>query len=506
MHIPASSIHLSTPNGFMISMVQQNLVMHLIINLNFFLHTCSVNLLVLTILQNKHIAEGIVKKINMQKSYLALLVACFSVNLYSSNYLDHTFQGHTLSIKSICEIAQERSDIQYFKCQDIEPFNYKAFPIAKFPELEPNSGLLSETFVTIIPNGQVCSWHGWVKTGENIVQESIPHLNSLTAQIETLACYPFDNVKKISGRVAVITMVFDTVFGHWLYNILGRLALIESQGIEYDWLYVSYDKPYMRETLALWGVDPKKIITPFNDTKCIQADELIFPSHIGFRTPQPHEHVVTWVPIDELSRKWGVDPKIMALPKHMNLYNPKTETIPADVPVENYFLRWTPLCNYWSPWITNYLRNKFLPCIENKSYRFSKKIFISRQDANTRKMTNEDQVFALFEKEGFARYTLTKMSIEEQIALFHGAEIVVASIGSSLTNITFCNPGTTVIEIFQAFSDSTFYYLSQNLGLQHYCIQTMDFKDMRGVEDTTVPLFIIQNFINKHPEIFHNEN
>lgn len=432
-----------------------------------------------------------------------LLLSSFSTPVYASNYADHTFLGHTLSIKSIYDIAKERQDMQYFRCQDLEPFDYNPFEIAKFPELEPNSGLLSETFVTIIPNGQVCSWHGWIKAGEHIVQESIPHLNSLTAQVETLALYSFKDVKKIPGRVAVITMVFDTVFGHWLYNILGRLALIESQGIAYDWLYVSYDKPYMKETLALWGVDPSKIITPFNQTKCIEADELIFPSHIGFRTPEPGQYVVNWVPINELCQKWKVDPQALALPKHMNLYNPQTEHIPADIPVENYFLRWTPLCNYWSPWITNYLRNKFLPCIEHKKYNFSKKIFISRQDANTRRMVNEDQVFALFEKEGFQRYTLTNMTIEEQIALFHGAEMIVGSIGSSLTNITFCNPGTTVIEIFQAFSDSTFYYLSQNLGLQHYCIQTMDFKDMRGVEDTVVPLFIIQNFIDKHPELFH---
>lgn len=439
----------------------------------------------------------------MMNQLIFLIIANVSTILHASNSYEHNFLGDGLSIKSIRNLMQDRSDIQYFKCQDPEPFNYKPFPIARFPELEPNSGLLSETFVTIIPNGQVCSWHGWIKVGDDIVEESILHLNSLTAQVETLACFPFENVKKIPGRVAVITMQFDTVFGHWLYNILGRLALIESQGIEYDWLYVSYDKPYMKETLALWGVDPSKIITPFNGTKCIQADELIFPSHIGARTPQAHEYVVTWVPIPQLCTKWNTDPKIMFLPKHMNLSNPKTDVIPAHIPLENYFLRWTPLCNYWSCWLTNYLRDKFLPCIEHKDYNFSKKIFISRQDANTRKMVNEDEVFALFEKEGFVRYTLTKMSIEEQIALFHGAEIVVASIGSSLTNITFCKPNTTIIEIFQAFSDSTFYYLSQNLGLQHYCIQTMDFKDMRGIEDAKVPLFIIQNFINKHQEIFN---
>lgn len=417
--------------------------------------------------------------------------------------MPHNFLGQTLSIQSIHDVIKNRSDITYIKCQDIEPFDYKPFPIARFPELEPHKGLLSETFVTIIPNGQVCSWHGWVKVEDAIIEESIIHLNSRTAQVETLALYPFEQIKKIPGKVAVITMMFDTVFGHWLYNILGRLALIESRGIEYDWIYVACDKPYMKETLALWGVDPQKIITPFNETKCIQADELIFPSHIGFRTPQPHEYVVNWVPLDELCKKWHVDPKIMALPKHMNLYNPQTEIIPADVPVENYFLRWTPLCNYWSPWITNYLRNKFASYMKCTNYNFSKKIFISRQDANTRKMLNEDDVFALFEKEGFQRYILTKMSIEEQIALFYNADMVVASIGSSLTNITFCKPGTTIIEIFQAFSDSTFYYLSQNLGLQHYCIQTMDFKEMRGVEDTTVPLFIIQNFIDSHQDIFN---
>ena len=414
----------------------------------------------------------------------------------------HNFTGQNIKTGSIYDLLKTRSDISYFKCQDVESFEYEPFAIAQFPELEPNKGLFAETFVAIIPNGQVCSWHGWVKVDDVILEESIIHLNSLTCQKETLVHYPFTNAKKIKGRVAVITMLFDTVFGHWIYNILGRLALIESCGIEYDWLYVACDKPYMKETLALWGVDLKKIITPFEKNLCIQADQLIFPSHIGNRTPQPHEHVVTWVPVNELCKKWNTDPKLLHFSKKMNLYHPTTDVIPSWVPIENCFLRWTPLCNYFSKWVINYVRNRFLPAIDMTKYHFAKKIFISRKDANTRKMINEDEIFALFKPFGFERYILTQMTIAEQIALFHNADIIVSAIGSNLTHITFCKPHTAIIEIFQAFSDATFYYMSQNLNLDHYSIQTMKFQDALGACDTIVPPDIIQNFINTNHDLF----
>ena len=151
---------------------------------------------------------------------------------------------------------------------------------------------------------------------------------------------------------------------------------------------------------------------------------------------------------------------------------------------------------YFQSYIIDYLKVKFLSFIQNEKYNFSKKVFISRLDASARKIFNEDEIFSLFESKGFKRYLLGKMSISEQVALFNGAEIIIAPHGAGLVNLMFCNPETKVVEIFQARSDSCFYYLSQSCNLQYYFIQTTEFKKIEeSGANLEIPLQIIKNFI-----------
>jgi len=367
-----------------------------------------------------------------------------------------TNQSHDFDLISIQDLLPQRPDIEYIKCHEIEPFEYKPFPISQFPELQPNKGLLAETFILKIPNGQACSWHGWIKVDNYIVHDLISHLFSLNYQLRLLSQTSFTNIKKIKGKVAVITLMADTCFFHWIFNILGRLALLEIAGIEYDWLYVSYDKPYMKETLTLWGIDPAKIIQPLSkQNHYIQADELIVPSHVGIRAVQNNQYRLNWIPFDLYAKKWNISPEKF---NTLYLYNSNNSiydhTPPSYVSMHDYFFHTVPLCSlYPSEWFITFLQNKFLPLIQNKPYDFSKKIFISREKAYTRKIINEDEIFNIFKNLGFKKYILEDMSFLEQIALFNQADTVVAAHGSSLINLLFCKPNTAIIEIFQARSD-----------------------------------------------------
>lgn len=406
---------------------------------------------------------------------------------------------------TIQELLSQRSDIEYIKCYDREPFEYKPFPISQFPELQPNKGLLAETFILKIPNGQVCSWHGWIKVENNIIHDFIFHHRSLNTHLIFLNKTPFTNLKKINGKVAVITLEADTCYGHWIYNILGRLALLEKHGIEYDWLYVAYDKPYMKETLTMLGIDPNKIITPFNENHYIQADELIIPSHIGVRTPEQDQYRLNWIPLEFYAKKWNFNnPKIDG-----NTMASTYDSLPPSyVPINNYFFHSIPLCGvYLSQWLINYLQTKFLPFTQEKAYHFSEKVFISREKAFIRKIVNEDEIFSLFKAKGFKKYILEEMPFIEQIALFNQAKIIVAATGSSLINLVFCKPNTTIVEIFQARCEACFYYLSQQLKLDHHCIKTMNFCDaenIEGSESTSVKTSIIQNFIQENELLFNS--
>jgi capsular polysaccharide biosynthesis protein len=231
--------------------------------------------------------------------------------------------------------------------------------------------------------------------------------------------------------------------------VLGRLALLEIEGKDFDYVYVPTHAAYMKETLELWGIPPSKIIEARDDTMVI-ADELIVPS------------LVSSVAVAGCPR----------------------------------------LVHYVPTYIVAYVRTKLLKAIEAKNYRYqgNKKIFISRQDASSRKILNEDEIFELLRDQGFERYFLTLMSIPEQILLFKNAETIVSAIGSGLTNIIFCDPTTRIIELYQARRDCTIWNLSQMVGLEknHLCVKTTEFIDQNeGQYDTLVPREIINELIAK---------
>ena len=148
-----------------------------------------------------------------------------TTNLYLIIFYTYSLSAHNVNLISIKDLMQQRPNIEYIKCQDKQPFHYKPFSLSKFPELQPHKGLLAESFVVTIPGGRVCSWEGWIEVDGLIIQDFIINLGSLQSQIERIEKTKFENLKKISGRVAVITMVFDSCFFHWIYNVLGRLAL-----------------------------------------------------------------------------------------------------------------------------------------------------------------------------------------------------------------------------------------------------------------------------------------
>jgi len=373
--------------------------------------------------------------------------------------LSTCIHAYKFDLISLHDVMLQHPDVTYLKCHDVQSFDYEPFPASILPKLQPNKGLFAETFVVNIPNGQVASTYGWVLFNNKVIQEFISQDQPLEPQRELFDQKILPSIKKISGKVVVLTRIDYNCFGHWMHDIMARLALLEMHDIEYDWIYVTNHKKYMKETLAIWGIDPKKIIEPFDEFAYIQADELIVPSLPFRRIPEPN-----------------------------TLFSP-----------------WSPLANYFPTWIIEYLRSKCLPAAEKiaDKYTFSKRIFISRKDTNLRNMINEDEVFSLFEPYGFKRYCLGQMSILEQVLLFKDAEIIIAAHGSGLTNLIFCKEGTRLIEIFQARSDCSYWYSSQTLGLDYHYILTMPFKfDCFAPDSTTVSIPLIQNFIEKNAQLF----
>ena len=84
----------------------------------------------------------------------------------------------------------------------------------------------------------------------------------------------------------------------------------------------------------------------------------------------------------------------------------------------------------------------------------SKKIYVTREDSNYRKILNEDDVVTILRKNGYRVINPQLYEIDEQIEIFSNAEKIISPHGSNLANIIFCKPGTEIFEITPSFKDN----------------------------------------------------
>jgi hypothetical protein len=121
------------------------------------------------------------------------------------------------------------------------------------------------------------------------------------------------------------------------------------------------------------------------------------------------------------------------------------------------------------PWAHDFLRETFLPSADRPGG--PERICISRGMTPWRPLVNELDCLALLERHGFVPVRLTGMSVAEQAALFAGAKAVAAPHDAGLTNLVFCPPGTTVIELLSPEHPRAYYSeLSAVRGFEHFCL------------------------------------
>jgi hypothetical protein len=373
------------------------------------------------------------------KKMLLLLISFSQINMKAGEdalaLQDVTNTERYAPIVSVYDLLKDMSNLCYIKCHDSIQLAFNMFPLASSPGSSCAFPCVPETFILKIPQGRVYSSNGTVLINDHLVKELIWQWSPLQRdQKFNLTALP--EVVHITGRVAVITQEGYSNYYHWMTEVLPKLAMLEEKKIQYDWLCVPIWEPFMSQTLVLLGIDLQKIIEPLKMTY-IEADELIVPS--------------------------------------------------------------APSLSCYTPaWIADYLKSKFIPLATQKApeSHFNNKVFISRRRASCRRIINEDDLFKMFEEQGFTRYDLEELSFLEQILLFQNADIIVAAHGAGLVNLLFSKPGTQVIEIFQKREDDTYWYLSQVIGLHHTCVKTTDFNKDGDDADTIVPLTLIEPVIN----------
>ncbi len=100
------------------------------------------------------------------------------------------------------------------------------------------------------------------------------------------------------------------------------------------------------------------------------------------------------------------------------------------------------------------------------------KLYISRSEASNRKLSNERELQAALERLGFTTLLLEHLDVAEQINAFAAATIIVAPHGAGLTNLLFCNEGTSILELRPDYHDNDGYArLSETLALDYHLVR-----------------------------------
>ncbi len=97
-----------------------------------------------------------------------------------------------------------------------------------------------------------------------------------------------------------------------------------------------------------------------------------------------------------------------------------------------------------------------------------RRIYVSREDAEHRKVRNEATIIQMLEQIGFTIVIPGSHTFEEQVRLFSKAEIVVGVHGAGLTNLLWTKPGATVVEIMpERLDDPGYRFLCNLKGHRH---------------------------------------
>jgi capsular polysaccharide biosynthesis protein len=92
---------------------------------------------------------------------------------------------------------------------------------------------------------------------------------------------------------------------------------------------------------------------------------------------------------------------------------------------------------------------------------YGEKLYLSRQNVSTRRISNNAQVEEYLTARGFRSIYPEKLTIEEQISAFANARIILGPKGAAFTNVIFCAPGAHVLALSSSrFVDPFFWDLA----------------------------------------------
>ena len=266
-------------------------------------------------------------------------------------------------------------------------------------------------FCTVIPRGRVWGKTGTVITPDDQLLGDVSRESADPAKPHAaLLRIRLGPVRKLNGRVAVLSTVWSNVYFHWMFDVLPRIGLLRSAGLldSVDAFIVPpFTLPFQKDALNCLGLETDRLIVAEDQWRFhVSADELVVPSL----------------------------PSALDTPR-----------------------RWS--CNF----LRESLGSNDLPP------RSRRRLYVSRAKAAGRKIINDEEVFEMLACLNFERVELEGLTIAAQASLFAGAEIVVSPHGAGLTNLVFCEAKTVVVDMFSPhYVNPCYWVVAEALGLKYY--------------------------------------
>ncbi len=215
---------------------------------------------------------------------------------------------------------------------------------------------------------------------------------------------------RFAGPVATVAANYGNVYTHWMFDVLPRLELLSLAGWQpddFETIVVNASRSAFQRE-SLQRLGVTRWTEPRSDGRLhVEAGQLVVPSVVG---------------------ESGIAP----------------------------------------PWACDFLRRTFL---SDDPGRPTRRLYISRADASTRRVVNEEEVIQALEQFGFEPITLSGRTVAAQADLFASAELIVAPHGSSLANAVFATAGAALIEIYpRTFVNPCFWHLANVVGVRHFAL------------------------------------
>jgi hypothetical protein len=153
-------------------------------------------------------------------------------------------------------------------------------------------------------------------------------------------------------------------------------------------------------------------------------------------------------------------------------------------------LVWAPVasgrCNFFLP--PDYFEAIRRPIFARfglpEQHKKTRRLFVTRRQAVTRRVLNEAAVSALLARYGFENVELSELSFREQVELFHQAEIVVGPHGAGLSSIVFSGDIRLVVFYATQLPLNHWHTLARGLGQEHYFLLSNVGEDDNFAVDT----------------------